>query len=126
MKVVLTYGTFDFLHIGHINILEYAKSLGDKLIVGLSTDEFNRIKHKQAYSCYEDRKKILESLIFVDQVIPENNWEQKPVDIKTWNVDIFVMGSDWEGEFDDLNTLCEVVYKPRTENISSSMIKQGL
>ena len=125
-KRVLTYGTFDFLHIGHINILRRAKALGDYLVVGLSTDEFNRIKHKQSYSSFEDRKAILEAIRYVDLVIPERTWEQKVDDIKAHRIDVFVMGDDWAGKFDDLKAYCEVVYLPRTENISSTMIRSGL
>lgn len=123
---VLTYGTFDFLHIGHINILRRAKELGDYLVVGLSTDEFNRIKHKQSYSSYEDRKRILEAIRYVDLVIPESTWDQKIEDIRTHEIDVFVMGDDWAGHFDELKAHCEVVYLPRTENISSTIIKNGL
>lgn len=123
---ILTYGTFDFLHIGHINILRRAKELGDYLVVGLSTDEFNRLKHKQSFSSYEDRKKILESIRYVDLVIPERNWEQKVEDVQRHKIDVFVMGSDWEGHFDHLKPHCEVIYLPRTEDISSTMIKSGL
>lgn len=126
MKVVITYGTYDLLHIGHINLLRRAKELGDFLIVGLSTDEFNKIKGKKAYHSYEERKTILESIKFVDLVIKEENWEQKRRDIKKYNVDIFVMGSDWEGKFDDLSDLCKVVYLPRTEGISTTKIKEDL
>jgi glycerol-3-phosphate cytidylyltransferase len=124
-KTVITYGTFDFLHIGHINILRRARALGDKLIVGLSTDEFNRKKHKQSFSCYEDRKAILEAIRYVDAVIPESCWEQKEADIAENDVDIFVMGDDWAGEFDSLKAYCEVVYLERTADISSSKIKKG-
>ncbi len=125
-KVVITYGTFDFLHIGHINLLRRARALGNRLIVGLSTDEFNKAKHKQSFSCYEDRKTILESIRYVDKVIPESRWEQKPEDIRENQVDIFVMGDDWSGEFDFLRDFCEVVYLPRTEDISTSKIKDGV
>jgi len=124
-KIIITYGTFDFLHIGHINILRRAKSLGDKLIVGLSTDEFNQKKHKQSFSNYEDRKAILESIKYVDGVIPENDWDQKIRDVRDNNVDVFVMGDDWAGEFDFLKDYCEVVYLERTEGISSTKIKGG-
>ena len=125
-KIVITYGTFDFLHIGHINILRRARALGDKLIVGLSTDEFNREKHKQSFSCYADRKEILESIRYVDVVIPENCWEQKKQDVRDNKIDIFVMGDDWIGEFDFLKDCCEVVYLPRTAEISSTKIKGGI
>ena len=123
---VLTYGTFDYLHIGHINILRRAKKLGDYLVVGLSTDEFNRSKNKHSHSCFEDRKAIVKSICYVDLVIPEITWEQKVDDIKKYNIDIFVMGDDWEGKFDFLRNHCEVIYLPRTENISSTLIKNGL
>src|ERR1700712_1223973 len=125
-KRVLTYGTFDFLHIGHINILRRARALGGYLAVGLSTDEFNKLKHKQSYSSYAERKEILEAIRFVDLVIPERTWEQKVDDIREHRIDIFVMGDDWEGKFDHLKEYCEVVYLPRTENISSTLIKSGL
>ncbi len=123
---ILTYGTFDFLHIGHINILQGARSLGDYLVVGLSTDEFNALKHKQAFSQYEDRKAILEAIRYVDLVIPEQTWEQKDEDIRKYNIDILVMGSDWEGKFNDLKSICKVVYLPRTEVISSTLIRANL
>ena len=125
-KRILTYGTFDFLHIGHINILRRAKEFGSFLAVGLSTDEFNREKHKQSYSAFAERKTILEAIRFVDLVIPEQRWEQKAEDVKRLNIDIFVMGDDWVGKFDFLKEHCEVVYLARTENISSSLIKSGL
>ena len=126
MKKIITYGTFDLLHAGHVNILRRAKELGDYLIVAVSTDEFNRLKHKEAYHSYEDRKLILEAIKYVDEVIPEENWEQKRDDIKKYDIDIFVMGHDWEGEFDFLKDLCEVVYLPRTEGISTTKIKEDL
>jgi len=125
-KIVITYGTFDFLHIGHINILRRARALGDKLIVGLSTDEFNKEKHKQSFSSYADRKEILESIRYVDAVIPEKCWEQKIQDVKDNQVDIFVIGDDWAGEFDFLKDYCDVVYLARTEDISSTKIKDGI
>lgn len=123
---VLTYGTFDLLHVGHIRLLARARKLGDELIVGLSTDEFNRLKHKNSFFSFEERKEILESIRFVDKVIPETNWEQKIEDVKKYQIDIFVMGDDWEGEFDFLKEHCEVVYLKRTENISTTMIKTTL
>lgn len=125
-KRVITYGTFDFLHIGHINILRRARALGEYLVVAVSTDEFNRIKHKQSYSSYEERKAIVEAIRYVDLVIPEHDWRQKVGDIKKYNIDVFVMGDDWKGEFDELQAYCEVVYLPRTEGISSTMIKASL
>ena len=126
MKTVLTYGTFDFLHVGHIRLLQRAKALGDSLIVGLSTDEFNLLKHKSAFIPYDQRKEILESIRYVDLVIPENSWEQKIHDVQDHQVDIFVMGNDWEGEFDFLTDHCQVVYLPRTEDISSTGLKGKL
>jgi glycerol-3-phosphate cytidylyltransferase len=126
MKKVITYGTFDLLHPGHINILKRAKELGDYLIVGLSTDEFNLQKHKEAYHSYEDRKLILEAIQYVDEVIPENNWEQKVKDVIDHEVDIFVMGDDWKGHFDFLKEFCDVIYLPRTTGISTTKIKSDL
>ncbi|MDQ0352682.1 glycerol-3-phosphate cytidylyltransferase [Alkalibacillus filiformis] len=126
MKKIITYGTFDLLHVGHINILRRAKELGDYLIVAISTDEFNDLKGKKAYYSFEDRKIILEAIEYVDEVIPENNWEQKISDVVDHNVDAFVMGHDWEGQFDFLKDYCEVVYLPRTEGISTTKIKTDL
>lgn len=128
MKRILTYGTFDLLHYGHIRILKRAKELGDYLIVALSTDEFNAIKHKKAYHNYETRKKMLEAIRYVDLVIPENNWEQKINDVKEYFVDTVVMGDDWTGseKFEILRDYCEVVYLPRTEGISTTKIKKDL
>ena len=126
MKKVITYGTFDLLHYGHINLLKRARELGDYLVVALSTDDFNRIKHKQAHFSYEERKLILEAIRYVDEVIPENTWEQKKEDILEKNIDIFVMGDDWKGEFDNLSEYCEVVYLSRTEGISTTKIKNDL
>jgi glycerol-3-phosphate cytidylyltransferase len=126
LKKILTYGTFDLLHNGHINLLKRAKDLGDFLIVGLSSDEFNMIKNKKAYHDYENRKLILESIRYVDKVIPEHTWEQKVKDIVNNNIDIFVMGDDWEGKFDFLSDYCEVIYLPRTIGISTTKIKDDL
>lgn len=126
MKTVLTYGTFDLLHWGHIRLLERASKLGDKLIVGLSTDEFNAIKHKEAYHSYAHRKYILEAIRYVDLVIPENNWNQKISDVKKYHIDTFVMGDDWKGQFDFLKDYCEVIYLPRTNGISTTKIKDDL
>ncbi|GGL45358.1 glycerol-3-phosphate cytidylyltransferase [Sporolactobacillus putidus] len=126
MKRVLTYGTFDLLHYGHINLLKRAKELGDYLIVGLSTDEFNAMKHKEAYHSFEHRKLILEAIRYVDLVIPESNWEQKINDVQNYDVDVFVMGDDWKGKFDFLKEHCEVVYLPRTVGISTTKIKHDL
>lgn len=126
MKKVITYGTFDLLHTGHINILRRAKALGDYLVVGLSSDEFNAIKDKKAYHSFEDRKFILEAIKYVDEVIKEDNWGQKITDIKENNIDVFVMGDDWENKFDELKEYCEVVYLPRTQGISTTQIKEEL
>lgn len=123
MKRVITYGTFDIIHYGHINLLKRAKALGDYLIVVLSSDEFNLIKHKKSYYNYEERKLLLEACRYVDLVIPEYNWEQKIDDIKTYKADIFVMGDDWKGKFDYLKDICEVVYLQRTPDISTTKIK---
>ena len=128
MKRVLTYGTFDLLHYGHINLLKRAKALGDYLIVALSTDDFNETKGKKAYHNYETRKMMLEAVRYVDLVIPEQNWEQKIDDVKKYDIDIVVMGSDWAGSdrFDYLKDYCEVVYLPRTEGVSTTKIKEEL
>lgn len=126
MKKILTYGTFDLLHLGHINILKRAKKLGNYLVVGLSTDAFNDVKNKSAYYSYENRKNMLEAIRYVDQVIPEENWEQKIHDIVELNIDIFVMGDDWAGEFDYLKDYCEVIYLPRTPGVSTTQIKNTI
>ena len=126
MKKVITYGTFDLLHKGHINILRRAKDLGDYLVVGLSSDEFNAIKDKESYHSFEDRKLILESIKYVDEVIKEDNWGQKIDDIKKHDIDVFVMGDDWENKFDELKDYCEVVYLPRTQGVSTTQIKGNL
>jgi glycerol-3-phosphate cytidylyltransferase len=123
---VITYGTFDLLHYGHLEILRRCKGLGDKLIVGLSSDEFNKIKGKTCVISYDKRKEFLESLEYVDLVIPENNWGQKVEDIKNNNVDLFVMGNDWENKFDDLKEYCEVIYLERTKGISTTKLKSIL
>ena len=127
MKRVITYGTFDLLHYGHINILRRAKALGDYLVVVLSTDEFNwNEKQKKCYITYEERKSILEAIRYVDLVIPEESWDQKVRDVQEYNIDTFVMGDDWAGKFDFLKEYCEVVYLPRTPEISTTQIKQEL
>ncbi|MCF6410118.1 glycerol-3-phosphate cytidylyltransferase [Pseudalkalibacillus salsuginis] len=126
MKKVLTYGTFDLLHNGHINLLRRAKELGDHLTVAVSTDEFNALKNKKAYHSYENRKVILESIRYVDEVIPENHWDQKIQDVVENDIDVFVMGDDWKGKFDFLKEYTEVVYLPRTVGISTSKIKKDL
>ena len=128
MKRVITYGTFDLLHYGHINLLRRARALGDYLVVALSTDEFNwNEKHKKCYFTYEQRKNMLEAIRYVDRVIPEENWAQKRTDVHDYDVDVFVMGDDWAGKFDFLKEEgVEVVYLPRTPEISSTQIKQDL
>lgn len=126
MKRVITYGTFDLFHIGHLNILRRAKALGDYLVVAVSTDEFNLLKGKICTYPYEQRAEILKAIVYVDKVIPENNWEQKIKNIKDYKIDIFVMGDDWTGKFDFLKEYCEVVYLPRTEGISTTEIKQEI
>ena len=127
MKRVITYGTFDLLHYGHINLLRRAKQLGDYLVVCLSTDEFNnKEKNKETYFGYNERKQLLEAIRYVDLVIPEKSWEQKENDIDKYEIDIFVMGDDWEGKFDFLKDKCAVVYLPRTEEISTTKIKNDL
>lgn len=126
MKRVITYGTFDMFHVGHLKLLQRLKSLGDELIVAVSTDEFNELKGKKVMIPYEQRAEIVSSIKCVDMVIPENNWEQKIDDIKKYNVDIFAMGNDWEGKFDFLEKHCEVVYLERTKDISTTKLKKSL
>lgn len=127
MKRVITYGTFDLLHYGHINLLRRAKALGDYLIVGLSTDEFNAVKGKRSFFKYPERKLLLESIRYVDLVIPEENWEQKTNDVSQYKADVFVIGDDWKGKFDYLEELgVEVVYLSRTPEISTTAIKKTL
>ena len=126
MKKVITYGTFDMLHYGHINLLRRARALGDYLIVALSSYSFNAIKNKQSFFHYEHRRQMLEAIRYVDLIIPENDWEQKREDIIKHNVNIFVMGNDWEGKFDFLKDICEVVYLERTPEISTTRIKNHL
>ncbi|MBO2723449.1 glycerol-3-phosphate cytidylyltransferase [Lactiplantibacillus plantarum] len=126
MKKVITYGTFDLLHKGHIRLLKRAKALGNHLTVCVSTDEFNALKNKHAYTSFEDRKYILEAVRYVDEVIPEKSWNQKIDDVIDNHIDVFVMGDDWEGKFDFLKDYCKVVYLPRTEGISSTKIKHDL
>ena len=128
MKRILTYGTFDLLHYGHIRLLKRAKALGDYLIVALSTDEFNTIKGKKSYHPYNERKEMLEAIRYVDLVIPEENWEQKINDVKEYKADVVVMGSDWANsdKFEYLKEYCDVVYLDRTEGVSTTKIKKDL
>jgi len=125
VKRVITYGTFDLLHYGHINLLQRARELGDYLIVALSTDEFNaQEKHKKSYFTYEQRKKMLEAIRYVDEVIPEGSWDQKARDVVDRHIDVFVIGDDWTGKFDFLSSSCQVVYLERTPEISSTQIRK--
>lgn len=126
MKRIITYGTFDILHFGHIRLLQRAKALGDYLIVALSTDKFNKIKNKESYYTYEQRKLLLEACRYVDLVVPENDWEQKIDDIKKYQADVFVMGDDWKGKFDFLKDYCEVIYLPRTPDVCTTITKTYL
>ena len=126
MKRVITYGTYDLLHYWHVNLLQRAKEYGDYLIVAISTDEFNALKGKKSYFSFEERKKLVEAIRYVDLVIPEENWTQKVSDIKEYKVDTFVIGDDWKGKFDELKEICEVVYLPRTPEISTTQIKGDL
>ncbi|NLD11298.1 MAG: glycerol-3-phosphate cytidylyltransferase, partial [Clostridiales bacterium] len=123
----ITYGTFDLLHYGHVNLLQRAKALGDYLIVAVSTDEFNMdSKNKKSYFTYAERKHLVEAIRYVDLVIPEKSWDQKISDIKEYKIDTFVIGDDWEGKFDFLKDYCNVVYLPRTPEISTTQIKESL
>jgi glycerol-3-phosphate cytidylyltransferase len=128
MRRVITYGTFDLLHYGHINLLRRAKEMGDYLIVALSTDQFNEVdKGKKTYFSYEQRKQLLEAVRYVDLVIPEENWEQKISDMHEYHIDTFVMGDDWKGKFDFLRDEgVDVVYVPRTPEISTTKIKTDI
>lgn len=127
MKRVITYGTFDLLHYGHINLLRRARALGDYLIVALSTDEFNwNQKQKKSYFSYAERKAMLEAIRYVDLVVPEESWDQKKTDVGRYHVDVFTIGDDWTGKFDFLKDQCEVVYLPRTPEISTTKIKSEL
>jgi glycerol-3-phosphate cytidylyltransferase len=125
-KIVITYGTFDMFHIGHLKLLKRLKSMGDELIVAVSTDEFNLGKGKKTLIPYDQRAEIVAAIEFVDNVIPEENWEQKISDIQSFDVDLFVMGDDWKGKFDFLKEYCDVVYLERTEGVSTTMLKDSL
>ena len=126
MRTVLTYGTFDLFHIGHVRLLERAKEHGDRLLVGVSSDSFNAIKGKRSVISYEHRAAIVRAMACVDDVFPEENWTQKADDIVRMKADVLVMGGDWEGKFDHLKNLCEVKYLPRTEGISTTELKSAL
>lgn len=123
MKTVITYGTFDLFHVGHVRLLKRLKGLGERLVVGLSSDEFNKVKGKDVVIPFEDRKEILLSCHFVDDVFKEESWEQKRIDIIRENANIFAMGDDWAGKFDDLKDIVDVIYLPRTKDISTTDIK---
>lgn len=123
MKKVLTYGTFDLLHYGHLELLRRAKELGDYLIVAVSTDEFNEEKGKSSHFDYAKRIEMLKAIRYVDEVFPEKSWDQKRSDIEAKDVDVFVMGDDWRGGFDDLSEFCQVIYLNRTPNISSTELR---
>lgn len=125
-KVVLTYGTFDLFHIGHLNLLQRLKELGDVLVVGVSTDEFNASKGKQTIVSFQDRLRIVQNIKCVDLAIAENSWDQKRDDIQKHGVSVFGIGDDWKGKFDELADLCEVVYLPRTADVSSTSMKKLL
>ena len=125
-KTILTYGTFDMFHIGHLKLLQRLAKLGDELIVAVSSDEFNKLKDKTVLIPYEQRAEIVANIKCVDKVIAEENWAQKVEDIKKYNVDIFAMGNDWEGKFDFLEEHCDVVYLERTKDISTTQLKKSL
>ncbi len=126
MKTIITYGTFDLFHFGHVRLLERLSKMCDQLIVGVSTDEFNALKGKAAFFSYEQRSEIINACKYVSRVIPENNWQQKAQDIEHYDVDIFAIGDDWKGQFDHLASQCEVLYLTRTEDISTTEIKNNL
>ena len=126
MKKVITYGTYDMFHIGHLNLLKRAKALGDYLIVAVSSDEFNAIKGKKTIIPFDQRAEIVRSIKYVDEVIKEDNWEQKVNDIKEHDINVFVMGNDWKGKFDFLKKYCDVIYLPRTKNISTTLLKTDI
>ena len=125
-NIVITYGTFDLFHVGHVRLLKRLRALGDSLIVGVSSDGFNAMKGKKSFFSYEERKEILLSCKYVDDVFPENNWEQKRSDIIKYGASIFGIGDDWKGKFDDLSDICDVIYLERTENVSTTDIKKEL
>jgi glycerol-3-phosphate cytidylyltransferase len=123
MRKIITYGTFDTLHYGHILLLKRARALGDHLTVALSTDTFNEIKGKEAHFSYDERADLLRAITYVDVIIPEKSWDQKRNDIVTHGISVFAMGSDWDSKFDFLSELCEVIYLPRTPRISSTAVR---
>ena len=125
-KTIITYGTFDMFHIGHLKLLQRLKRLGDELIVAVSTDEFNKGKGKKVIIPYDQRAEIIENIKCVDKVIPEETWEQKITDVSKYDIDIFAIGDDWEGKFDFLKEHCEVIYLERTKDISTTKLKKSL
>lgn len=124
MKTVITYGTFDLFHIGHLKLLQRLRALGDRLVVGVSTDEFNAVKGKKTVVPFEHRIEIVRALRYVDDAFPEQRWDQKRDDIRRERAHIFAMGDDWVGKFDELEDECEVVYLPRTRDVSTTEIRQ--
>lgn len=126
MKIIITYGTFDLFHLGHVRLLKRLSQLGDQLIVGCSTDAFNHVKGKKSIMTFHQRVEILESCRYVDKVIPEDSWDQKRSDIEKENVDTFGIGDDWKGKFDNLEDICKVVYLPRTKNISTTLLRSEI
>ena len=126
MKIIITYGTFDLFHVGHVRLLKRLSELGDQLIVGVSSDEFNLSKGKNSFFSYDERAEIVRSCKYVTSVFPEHCWKQKREDIIKYKADIFAMGDDWEGKFDNLSNSCKIVYLPRTEYVSTTQIKNSL
>lgn len=126
MKTIITYGTFDLFHVGHVRLLKRLSELGDQLIVGVSSDEFNLSKGKNSFFSYDERAEIVSSCKYVTSVFPEHCWKQKREDIIKYKADIFAMGDDWEGKFDNLSNSCKIVYLPRTEYVSTTQIKNSL
>jgi glycerol-3-phosphate cytidylyltransferase len=126
MKTVITYGTFDIFHVGHVRLLSRARELGDRLVVGVSSDEFNALKGKRSIFTYAERAEIVGSMRFVDSVFPEHGWDQKRTDMQKYDASVFVMGGDWEGKFDELKDDVEVVYLPRTPSVSTTEVKSSL
>jgi glycerol-3-phosphate cytidylyltransferase len=126
MKIVITYGTFDLFHVGHVRLLKRLSNLGDRLLVGISSDQFNKSKGKKSFFTYEQRAEIVKSCKYVFDVFPEDTWDQKREDIVNYSANVFAMGDDWKGKFDNLSDICEVKYLPRTLDISTSEIKTTL
>lgn len=125
-QTVITYGTFDLFHTGHLNLLKRLSEMAENVIVGVSTDEFNQLKGKKTVIPYDQRAEIVSAIRYVSQVLPETCWEQKITDIQTYSVDLFAIGEDWSGEFDVLKAYCSVVYLPRTDGVSTTRLKRTL